>query len=160
MFINIFRRLRDAVRRKRPEKLKSCSWFLLHDNVPAHRLVLVKDFLAKDNVTTLEHPPYSSDLDPAEFYMFTRLESTLKGRRFYDATEIIKNVTEKLKRFSQNDFQEFFQHLYSRWQKWVVARGTVLKKYGLNYFTLFYLSEIKWFQEHFEATTCNKTFFL
>jgi transposase len=37
-------------------------WFLLHDNVPAHRLVLVKDFLAKINVTTLELSPYSPDL--------------------------------------------------------------------------------------------------
>jgi len=32
--------------------------------------VLVKDFLAKDNVETLEHPPYSSDLAPADFYFF------------------------------------------------------------------------------------------
>jgi len=99
MFIDIFRRLRYAVRRKRPEKWKSCSWFLLHDNAPAHRSVLVKDFLAKDNVTTPEHPPYSPDLDPAEFYLFTRLKSTLKGRRFNDATDI-KNATVKLKNLS------------------------------------------------------------
>jgi hypothetical protein len=37
-------------------------WFLLHDNVPAYRLVVVKDFLAKNNVKTLEHPPYTHDL--------------------------------------------------------------------------------------------------
>jgi len=71
MFIDIFRRLRDAIKRKRPEKWKRCSWFLLHDNASAHRLILIMDFLAKDNVTTLEHPPYSPDLDPAEFYLFT-----------------------------------------------------------------------------------------
>jgi hypothetical protein len=57
MFTDIFRLLRDAVRRKRPEKWKSRSWFLLRDNAPAHRLVLVKDLLAKDNVTILKHPP-------------------------------------------------------------------------------------------------------
>jgi hypothetical protein len=101
MFIDIFRRLRDTVRRKRPEKWKNCSWFLLYDNALAHRLVLVKDFLAEDNVTTLEHPPCSSNLYPAEFYLFTRLKSTLKGRHFYKATDIIKNATEKLKRLSQ-----------------------------------------------------------
>jgi len=116
MFSDIFLRLRDAVRRKRPEKWKSCSWFLLHDNAPAHRLVLVKDFLAKGNVTTLEHPPYSPDPDPADYYLFTRLKSALKGRRFCYATDI-KNATEKLKRLSQNGFQECFQYLYSHWQK-------------------------------------------
>ena len=74
MFIDIFRRLREAVERKRPEKWKRCSWFLLHDNAPAHRLVLFMDFLVKDNVTTLKHPLYSPDLDPAEFYLFIRMK--------------------------------------------------------------------------------------
>jgi len=43
---------------------------LLHDNAPAHRSVLVKDFLAKNNVTTLEIPPYCPDQFRAEFYLF------------------------------------------------------------------------------------------
>jgi hypothetical protein len=30
---------------------------------------LVKDVLAKNNVTTMEHPPYSHDMAPAEFYL-------------------------------------------------------------------------------------------
>ena len=56
---DILRRLRDAVRRKRPEKLRTKTWFLLLGNAPAHRSVSVKDFLAKNNVTTQEHPPHS-----------------------------------------------------------------------------------------------------
>jgi hypothetical protein len=62
MYIDILPLLRDAVRTKRPEKWRSNCWFLLHDNAPTHRLVLVKDVLSKNNVTTLEHPPYSSGL--------------------------------------------------------------------------------------------------
>jgi len=56
VYIDIFYRLRDGVRRKYPTKWRTNSSFLLHDNAPAHRSVLVKNFLAK-NVTTLEHPP-------------------------------------------------------------------------------------------------------
>ena len=56
--MNVLRRRRDAVRRKRSEK---CP-FLLHDNAAAHRSVLVKDFLEKNNVITLEHSPQSPDL--------------------------------------------------------------------------------------------------
>jgi len=37
MYIDTFRPLRDAVRRKRPEKRRTNSWFLLHDNAPSHR---------------------------------------------------------------------------------------------------------------------------
>ena len=39
-------------------------------NAPAHRLVLVTNFLTKKNVTTLEHPPFSPDLAAADFYLF------------------------------------------------------------------------------------------
>jgi len=62
MYVDILRRLRDAVRRKHPEKWKTNSWFLLHDNAPAHRSVLVRDFLAKNTVTTMDTSPYSPDL--------------------------------------------------------------------------------------------------
>jgi histone-lysine N-methyltransferase SETMAR len=97
--------------------------FLLHDNAPAHRSVLVKDFIAKNIVTTLEHPPYSPDMAAADFYLFSRLISALKEGRFCDYTIIIKNATEELKRLSQNGFQACFQQLYSRWQKCIVAQG-------------------------------------
>jgi len=43
------------------------SWFLLYDNAPAHRPAFVKDVLAKKNMTTLKHPPYSPDLIPDNF---------------------------------------------------------------------------------------------
>ena len=39
MFSDILRRLRDAVRLKRPEKWRTVSMFLLHDNAPTHHLV-------------------------------------------------------------------------------------------------------------------------
>jgi len=115
MYIDILRCLRDAVRKKRPEKWRTNSWFLLRDNAPAHRSVLIKNFLAKNNVTTLDLPPYYSDLPPRDFIC------SLNGRHFCDGTDIIKNATEELKRFLQNGFQECFQHIYSRWQKCIAA---------------------------------------
>jgi hypothetical protein len=75
------------------------------------------------NVTILEHLPYSPDLVPPDIYLFLPLISALKGRRLCDATDIIENATEKLKRLSQNGFQERFQHFYSRWQNCVFAQG-------------------------------------
>ena len=50
MHIDILRRLRDVVRMKRPEIWRDNSSFILHDNAPAHRSVVVKDFLAKNNL--------------------------------------------------------------------------------------------------------------
>jgi hypothetical protein len=58
----------DAVRRRLPEKQGTDSWFFLYDYAPAHQSSLVKDFLAKNTVTTLEKPPNSFDLAPADFF--------------------------------------------------------------------------------------------
>jgi hypothetical protein len=94
------RHLRDSVRRKRFEKLRTNSWFLLHDNAPAHRSVLVKDFPANDNVTTLKHPPYFHELATANVYLFPGLKSAMNGWFFRDATDIINRGTKELKRLT------------------------------------------------------------
>jgi hypothetical protein len=46
----------------------------------------------------MEHPTYYPDLAAADFYLFPLLKSSLKGWRFCDATDVIKNATEELKR--------------------------------------------------------------
>jgi hypothetical protein len=78
--IDIFHHLRDAVTTKRPKKWRTNSSFLLHNNSPAHWLVMVKDFLPENNVTTLEQPPYPPGLAPADVYLFLQLKSALKGQ--------------------------------------------------------------------------------
>jgi hypothetical protein len=85
-------------------------------------------FLAKSNVTAQKHPPYSPGLALAEFYLFPRLKSALKGRCFCVANDIIKNVTKELKRLSKNAFQECFQQFYSHWQKCIDAQGNYIEE--------------------------------
>jgi len=54
------------------------------------------------NEKQCDSPGASPDLAPADVYLFPLLNSALKERRFGDATAIIKNATEELKRLSQN----------------------------------------------------------
>jgi len=124
-YINNLRRLRETVRKKRPEKQRTNNSFLLYGNGPAHRSILVKDFLAKNNVTILQPPPYPPDPAPADFCVFPPLKSALNGWHICYSTDV-KNATEELKRLSQNGFfQECFQHLCSSWQKSTGAQGNV-----------------------------------
>jgi len=98
----------DAIGRKRPEKWRTGSWFVLHDNAPAHRPVSFQGFLVKIYVTTLKHTPYSPGWAPVDFEILPRLKLALKGWRFCDGADIVKNAMEELKRLSQNDLQECF----------------------------------------------------
>jgi hypothetical protein len=76
----ILRRLRNSVHRKRPELWRRKNWLLLHDSTTAHCSVLVSEELAKQQVTVLPQPPYSTDLAPCDFFFFPRLEGKLHGR--------------------------------------------------------------------------------
>jgi len=99
--IDILRRHRETVSRKRPEKWRTNSCFLVHDNAAAHRSVLFKDFLAKNNVKTLEHPPYSSDLAPAHFYLFLQQKSPLKLGPFVMLLTSLRMLTKSWKGFNK-----------------------------------------------------------
>jgi len=89
-------RLRDAVRRHRPEKWRFGNWILLHDNAPAQRAVTTNEFLAKHNIPSLPHPPYSPDLAPCNFFLSPQLKKTMKDRRFGYVEEIQANATRQL----------------------------------------------------------------
>jgi histone-lysine N-methyltransferase SETMAR len=67
MYINILHHLGDVVRRKCPQKMESQSCCLFHNDAPAHQSVSVKNFLTKNNVTIMKHPPYSPNLALVDF---------------------------------------------------------------------------------------------
>ena len=81
-YLQVQRRLRDAIRKKRPDLWKNNLCLLHHDNPPAHTSLLVREFLAKNNTVTLPQSPYSPDMAPCDFFLFPKIKRTLKGRRF------------------------------------------------------------------------------
>ena len=81
-YIQVQRRLREAIRKKRPDLWKNNSWLFHHDNAPTHTSLLVREFLAKNITVTMPQPPYSPDMAPCDFFLFLKIKRTLKGRRF------------------------------------------------------------------------------
>ena len=80
------------------------NWFLYHDNAPVHTALSIQQFLAKKQVTTLRHPPYSPDLAPCDFFLFQKFKSTLKETHFDDLENIKTNVTRPLKSVQKEEF--------------------------------------------------------
>ena len=88
----VLKRLRDAIRRKRPELRRSGDWFFHHDNAPVHSALRAREFLVKHSITVLPHPPYSPDLAPCDFFLFPMLKRPLKERRFETISGTNANV--------------------------------------------------------------------
>ena len=59
-----------------------CGIKLLHDNAPAHKSATVQEYLQESGLDVLDHPPYSPDLSPCDFWLFPRLKEMLAGHRF------------------------------------------------------------------------------
>jgi len=64
----------------------------------------VRECLATKQITVLEHPVYSPDLAPSDFFLFPKIKEILKGRHFDDIDDIRRNTMEALKDIPQNQF--------------------------------------------------------
>jgi hypothetical protein len=64
--------------------------------------------------TVLDHPLYSPDLAPADYFLFPKVKSHLKGRLFDSISDIQKAVTITLNTIAKDDFYKGNQKLYDR----------------------------------------------
>jgi len=75
---------------------ESGDWFLLHNIALSHNVTIVKEFLAQQKVTVLDHLLYSPDLAPAGYFLFPKVKSHLKGHHFDLISDIQKAMTSTL----------------------------------------------------------------
>ena len=69
------------------------DWQLRHDNMPIHALYLVQSCVCvcvKHQITQVPEPFYSPDLAPCGFWIFSKLKSPLRGKRFQTSVRFKK----------------------------------------------------------------------
>jgi len=71
----------------------------------------------KHETTVLPRPPYFPDLAPADFFLFSKLKSSLKGHQFRMVEEIEENSIWDLRAIPQNTFQNWKK------PKWCIKSG-------------------------------------
>ena len=67
-----------------------------------------EEFLATKQITVFEHPAYSPDLAPSDFFLFPKIKEILKEMHFDDIDDIRSNITAALKAIPQNQYQNCF----------------------------------------------------
>jgi len=124
--------MRENVRRKWPGMWKNVDWLLHHDNAPAHTSLVVREFLTKNNMTTVPHPTYSPDLVPCDLFMFSKIKLQLKGWCFVSTEEIQVESQQVLNMLRPADFSECFQKWQNRWEHCTQAQGDYFEGDGGN----------------------------
>jgi len=107
-YLKVLKRLCNSVWKKQPEMLINGDWILHHDNAPADTALSVQQFLAKNNMTVIPHPPYSPNLAPCDFFLFPRMKGQMKGKCFADVTKVKKKTLEVLNNISTEECQNVF----------------------------------------------------
>ncbi len=124
--VDVLGKLWWSLRLKRPELL-SQQWFFHWDNMPEHTVALVSDWFDAHGVQRLEHPPYSPDQAPADFFLFRKVKEGLEGQSLDQDT--IKNAWEGVTRsISAVVFATAFRCWLERCKKCVRLGGEFVKK--------------------------------
>ncbi|UYV70518.1 hypothetical protein LAZ67_7003388 [Cordylochernes scorpioides] len=123
--LSILRRLREAIKKKRPEKWTNGDWILHHYNARPHTAHLVTSFLAKNRTEILPQPPYSPDIAPNDFFLFPKLKAVLKGRHFDTREDIIEKSLLALKSIPKEAYKNCFDNWEKRWRCERLGRPSV-----------------------------------
>jgi len=123
----ITERVLNRIRCVRPGMCESGDWFLLHDNAPSNSATIVKQFLAQRKSTVFDHPQYSPDLAPADYFLFPKVKYHLKGRLFDSIADIQTAVTSTLNTIAKDDFCKGIHKLYARANLCVQFQGTCVE---------------------------------
>jgi hypothetical protein len=111
---------RETTRKsKTPNNL---DMMLHHDNAPAHASLLIRSYLAKHQTPVVPHPHYSPDLTPPDFFLFPKLKTALKGRRFQTMEEVQEYAIRELRVITESAFQEALQQRKKHWERCIASR--------------------------------------
>ena len=82
---------------------------LLQDNASSHKVKGVIEYVERIGMKILEHPPYSPDLSPCDFWLFAKLKNHLSGKDFESRIEIGSAICRYLKSIPREEFKKTFR---------------------------------------------------
>jgi len=71
----------------------------------------------------LEHPTYSPELPPCDFFLFPKIKSVHKGTHFVSVEHVKAKTAEILNSLTEHDLQNCFEHWQHRMQLCANSEG-------------------------------------
>jgi histone-lysine N-methyltransferase SETMAR len=125
-YASMIERLRSAILKKRRGKV-SRGVLLLHDNAPVHKCKVVQAVIRQSGFIELNHPAYSPDIAPSDYYLFSNLKKFLRGKNFNSDDEAITAVEDYLTDLDSDFFCKGIESLHDRWQRVVASEGQYIQ---------------------------------
>lgn len=117
--------LNEKLRTQRPNKKKI---ILLHDNARPHTAKKIKKLISDLKWELLEHPPYSPDLSPSDYFLFSPLKNYLRGIRYPNSEELEFSIRNWFEKQSLDFFEKGIYKLPERWKSCISKEGDYFEK--------------------------------
>ena len=111
------------------------GWQLHHDNMPTHPSHLMQSFWQNIKLPKWLSSPYSPGLLPCKVWLFPKLKSHLKGKRFQTIDEYQENMTGQLRHLGE----------LCEVPRWLIRRGLRWHCPTYNVSCVLYLYKCLWF---------------
>jgi [histone H3]-lysine36 N-dimethyltransferase SETMAR len=95
----------------------------LHDNASSHTARVSKKKLDDLGWEVLPHPPYSPDMAPSDFHLFTSLKGWLKGRHYNDIEEVRAGIQDYFDSKPVEFYARGFAKLPDIWDEIIALDG-------------------------------------
>ncbi|GBP69077.1 Mariner Mos1 transposase [Eumeta japonica] len=115
-YANILAQARESVVQKRRGKLARGVLFL-QDNASVHTARVSRQALKDTGFSEIDHPPYSPDLAPSDYFLFSNLKKESRGRRFVDDNQTKMAVESHFDCKEKEYFLGGLKALYTRCEK-------------------------------------------
>ncbi|CAH1981318.1 unnamed protein product [Acanthoscelides obtectus] len=90
---------------------------VLHqDNASSHTAQKTRQYLTEGNVELLDHPPYSLDLSPNDFFTFPKIKNKLRGQSFQSSEEPVDAFKNTVLDLPANEWNKCFENWFERMQ--------------------------------------------
>ncbi|CAH2010204.1 unnamed protein product [Acanthoscelides obtectus] len=119
-----FNEQRTELQKNNPERR-----IILHeDNASSHTAQKTRQYLTEENVELLDHPPYSPDLSPNDFFTFPKIKNRLRGQRFQSPEEAVDAFKNAVLDLPANEWNKCFENWFERMQMCINLLGEYFEK--------------------------------
>jgi len=123
IYSNMLIKVSDAIREKRKKRVKKKRVLFHQDNACLHVSAMTSWTLYTLEWDLMQHPPYSPDIAPPDYYMFSHLQLRLDGT----ISHLNDEVKNEVDHFPGSRLSQFFaegvEKLPKRWQTIVDLNG-------------------------------------
>lgn len=118
-------RLKEEIAKKRPH-MKKKKLLFHQDNAPCHKSMKTMVKLNELHFELLPHPPYSPDMAPSDYWLFSDLKKMLQGKKFQSNEEVIAETEAYFEAKEKSFYKHGIEKLEKRWADCITLEGNYI----------------------------------